>query len=171
MFFLNVVNLFLIIGTPEVTIDKAPVVLGEFKPLHNAEILPEKTHVVAQFQGLKGLNEGIAHAQVVEIDFLGFGNLFAQISAVCAQAKDDKVLFKHINIVDDRLSIHLKCVGKIGVGDFAAHLQGQHAHQIEECCLFLDAAEGQHIFEQIVGYQLIKLLSSIYLVGVQYAGE
>ena len=66
---LHIVNLFLFVGTPEITVAPQPIVCREFNPLANGEILPQSATIGTQFHLRKVGNESVADAVVVKIDF------------------------------------------------------------------------------------------------------
>ena len=63
------------------------------------EIFPQRTNIVAQRQWVQVLDNGVADAVVVKVDFLSFLQLSTHITIECWQAEDDVALFQQVYIL------------------------------------------------------------------------
>ena len=120
---LHIVNLFLFVGTPEITVAPQPIVCREFNPLANGEILPQSATIGTQFHLRKVGNESVADAVVVKIDFAVVLQLVAQVATERWQAKDDVALFQHVDVRLHGLHIDAYGGSQLRIADLIAHLK------------------------------------------------
>lgn len=72
VFFFDVVDLLLVIGSPKVGIDKSSVVLVEFDPFGDAKVFPKSTHIRSEIHFIEVADHGVADSHIIEVDFLAF---------------------------------------------------------------------------------------------------
>ena len=89
---LDIVNLLLLSSAPEIGFRMAVCVVIGFYALADEEILPQCTHILAKVERRKILQDGIANAVVVEIDFLTALQLGADVAIVGTELENHKAL-------------------------------------------------------------------------------
>ena len=67
--FLQIVNLLPIIRTPKVAIDPMSTILIVFDPLDDKIVFSKRADILPQRERVEVVDECIAHAQVIEVDF------------------------------------------------------------------------------------------------------
>jgi hypothetical protein len=66
-FFLQVVNLLPLVGSPEIQVGVFSLVVDGFNPFTDKEILPKCANILAQFQRVEVVDQGIPYPKVIEI--------------------------------------------------------------------------------------------------------
>lgn len=96
---LYVIYLLPLVGTPEITIHVPTAILICLDTLADEEILPQSTHILAKSKRREVLQNGIADAIIVKIEFLGSLQLRAKITTESIEFKDNIAFFQQVNVL------------------------------------------------------------------------
>ena len=128
--FFQIVNLLLIVRSPEVGVGRFQFVVQEFDAFCNKKILPECAGIGAEMKGVKIFNEGIANAIVVKINLSALFDLIAQIAGKSHEAKNHKRFFQQVNIFFNGLFVRTDKLAQFVIGNFLPNLQCQRLQQL-----------------------------------------
>ena len=91
---LDVVDLLLLIGAPEIAVRIASGIVVGLDALADEEILPQGSRILPEGKRREILQDGIADAVVIETELLGTLQLRAQVTTEPVQLEDDEALLQ-----------------------------------------------------------------------------
>ena len=96
--FFHVINLGACLKTPEKLVCTDLTVVEQFGSFNKQEVFPQPSAIVPQVDWGEFFYQGIADAQILEKNFMPFGDFFPQIPAVAAHHTDYERFFEQIHV-------------------------------------------------------------------------
>lgn len=99
-----------------------------FEALHEEEVLSKVSGVLTTSKRREVVNDGVAQADVAEVNFLSLLELGIEIFGKEIAALDDEALLKDVDIELDGLAEHLDFSTEAFVGDLLSDPIGKQFH-------------------------------------------
>ena len=149
VFLLYVVYLLLLLGTPEPRLCKATSVGEQLHALGNAEVLPKCASVGAALHLRQVTDDGIADAEVPEVNLAAALQFVAQVAAEAAETEDDVRLLQYVNIAFYSLWVETYELAHLVITHLTAYLEGQGLQQSRQFVGLADAIKREDVAVQV----------------------